>query len=82
MCARPEDHRFVECPQCEGEGVLYLGSPNGGWSEQCPECKGEGSVLEALPLIDEDDLDEWIGENLAEIDRQLDDLFPLTREDR
>jgi len=78
MCNRPEDHRFVECPQCEGEGVLYLGSPDDGWTKACPECRGNGSTIEALPLVVEDELDEWIGEMLAEeIDRQ-----EYIREDR
>ena len=72
MCApRPEDHRLVECPHCEGAGEVQIDTwPGTYWQPPeavfgpCPECNGTGSVDEVVPLIDEEDIDEWIGETV------------------
>lgn len=58
--------RVVECSGCDGEGRIYHGDPDTGWSERCPYCEGTGGeVIEALP-VDLIDLDE-INEQLARI---------------
>jgi hypothetical protein len=55
------------CPSCDGEGgwnVLTHYNHHGeecGYWEDCSHCDGTGESEEPIWLIEEDDLDDWIG---------------------
>lgn len=68
------DTRIVSCGHCDGEGRLYHGFVDDGWSEECPACRGTRSEeIETLPAELEDLEELWrsaeTGAQFAEICR-------------
>ena len=44
----PEDGSVIDCPECDGEGVIPVGHPNdpSGKDRICDECGGRGYIDE------------------------------------